>query len=154
MKKVNSEIFWRSRKKSKKPSKQKKERVHPLKVVINKNREFLYLPLQLYIKQRERKSRKMLNVNEVIEVQDKSKEIEMFLNKLSFVVNETLNELEERISTLEKEGRKEVLYYSQLERIYSLVDIANDYENRIRESLETQQDIISGLLDKELLNEV
>lgn len=96
----------------------------------------------------------MLNVNEVIEVQDKSKEIEMFLNKLSFVVNETLNELEERISTLEKEDRKEVLYYSQLERIYSLVDIANDYENRIRESLETQQGIISGLLDKELLNEV
>ena len=96
----------------------------------------------------------MLNVNEVIEVQDKSKEIEMFLNKLSFVVNETLNELEERISTLEKEDRKEVLYYSQLERIYSLIDIANDYENRIRESLETQQDIISGLVDKELLKEV
>ncbi len=96
----------------------------------------------------------MLNVNEVIEVQDKSKEIEMFLNKLSFVVNETLNELEERISTLEKEDRKEVLYYSQLERIYSLVDIANDYENRIRESLETQQGLISRLVDKELLKEV
>ena len=94
----------------------------------------------------------MLNVNEVnelIEIEDKNKEVETYLNKLSFIVNEVLNELEERISTLEKEDRKEVLYYSQLERIYSLVDIVNDYENIIRESLGNQYERIRGLMDRE-----
>ena len=94
----------------------------------------------------------MLNVNEVnelIEIEDKNKEIEMYLNKMSFVLNEVLNNLEERISTLEKEDRKEVLYYSQLERIYSLVDIVNDYENILRDSLGSQYECIRSLINNE-----
>lgn len=90
----------------------------------------------------------MLDVNEVIEVEDKLNEVQIEGNKLDFAIQNALNEIEETKANLILENKRGVIIDSNLERIYTFIDIALDYKMKALKSNEEARELITSLVEK------
>lgn len=80
-----------------------------------------------------RREKKMLDV---IEVNERLVEMSLLIKKLNFVIQNQLNETENRIERLKNNGSLDILFESGLERCFMNLDIANDYRAELQKLIE------------------
>lgn len=73
---------------------------------------------------------------DVIEVNERLVEMSLLIKKLNFVIQNQLNETENRIEWLKNNGKLERLFESGLERCFMNLDIANDYRAELQKLIE------------------
>lgn len=90
----------------------------------------------------------MIDVNKIIEIEDNANELSIAIDRLNFIIQESLNVIENGKLFLVQNDERDVIILSELDRIYSYVSIANDYRHQTELVLEQTRELLSKLIEE------
>lgn len=78
-----------------------------------------------------------------IEIFDTLGQMQTAQEKEEYILNDLLSALEDNIKNLKEDGKEAVLIEADLERMFTYLNILNDYRNAAKEGAAILQDLIS-----------
>lgn len=90
----------------------------------------------------------MIDINRIIEIEDNTNELSIAIDRLNFIIQEGLNTIENSKNFLIENDKHDAIILSQIDRIYSFINIANDYRFQAELVLEQTKETLARLIEE------